>query len=290
MHNHTHSLSPRKAGNKAFVIGIALNLAFVVVEAVVGVINHSMSLLTDAGHNLSDVSSLFISLLAFRLARSKPTEEFTYGYKKTTVLAALINSVVLLMALGVIGYESIMRLLHPQSVAGDQIAWVAGLGIVINSVSAFLFFKNKEQDLNVKGAYLHLLADALVSLGVVAAGVVIHYTDWYWLDPITGLIIMVVILFSTWSLLKDSFKLSIDAVPEGITITEVKTAVEKINGVRDIYHIHVWPLSTTENALTAHLVVSDHLSSQQKKDVVKEVKLELTHHNIRHSTIEVDNI
>lgn len=274
--------------NNAFIAGLVLNLAFVIVEAVVGIINHSMSLLTDAGHNLSDVSSLFISLLAFKLARKKPTGEFTYGYKKTTVMAALINAVVLLMALGVIGYESVLRLIHPRVVAGNPIAWVAGVGIVINGLSAFLFFKNKEQDLNVKGAYLHLLADALVSLGVVVAGIAISYTGWYWLDPVTGLLIMIVILISTWSLLKDSFKLSIDAVPEGINIAEIRNDIKKIKGVIDFYHIHVWALSTTENALTAHLVADDDLSTEERTDLVKTVKHQLVHHNIQHSTVEIE--
>jgi cobalt-zinc-cadmium efflux system protein len=287
-HSHTHAVSAKQAGSSAFVTGIILNLAFVIVEAVVGLMNHSMSLLTDAGHNLSDVSSLFISLLAFKLARKKPTEDYTYGYKKTTILAALVNAVILLVALGVIGYESIMRLFEPVRIEGNKIAWVAGVGIVVNSISAYLFYKNKEQDLNIKGAYLHLLADALVSLGVVAAGIVIQFTDWYWLDPVTGLAIMVVILISTWSLLRDSFKMSIDAVPEGIDVNRIRAAVLSVKGVSAFHHIHIWPLSTTETALTAHLVAEKHLSFEEQTGLVKKVKHELEHHGIQHSTIELE--
>lgn len=287
-HNHAHNVSATQVQSKAFVVGIVLNVLFVLIEATVGIITESLSLLTDAGHNLSDVSSLFISMLAFRLAKRKASDEFTYGYKKTTVLAAFINSVILLVALGVIGYEAVLRLVHPRPVEGDQIAWVAGVGIVINSVSAYLFFKNKESDLNVKSAYLHLLADALVSVGVVAAGIVIQYTDWFWLDPVVGLVIMVIILFSTWGLLKDSFKMSIDAVPEGISISEIEETAKKISGVKEMYHIHVWPLSTTENALTAHVVTDERLNFEEQKELVKKLKHELLHHNIHHSTIEVE--
>jgi cobalt-zinc-cadmium efflux system protein len=287
-HNHSLPIAADQAGTKAFKTGIVLNMAFVIIEVFAGLITDSMSLLTDAGHNLSDVSSLFISFLAFKLAKKKATEKYTYGYKKTTVVAAFINAVILMIALGVIGYESVSRLLHPQFVKGNQIAWVAAIGIAVNGISAFLFFKDKERDLNVKGAYLHLLADALVSLGVVVAGVVISYTDWFWLDPVTGLVIIAVVVFSTGSLLKDSFNMSIDAVPEGVDIGSIKNKIKSIDGVIDFYHIHVWPLSTTENALTAHLVADDTLSFSDKTSLVKKVKHELIHCNIQHSTIELD--
>ena len=192
-HTHTHTVGFEAANKKAFLVGIALNMAFVVAEVVAGLFYNSVALLTDAGHNVSDVASLLLSLWAFRLAQKKSNKTFTYGYKKTTILAALANAVVLCIAIGMLGFESIVRLQHPAAVQGAAIAWVAALGIAINSISAFLFFKNKEHDLNVKSAYLHLLADALVSLGVVAGGKFMTYTQWYWLDPAIGLIIMVLI-------------------------------------------------------------------------------------------------
>jgi cobalt-zinc-cadmium efflux system protein len=187
---------------------------------------------------------------------------YTYGYKKTTVLAALVNAVVLLIAIGVLGYEAFTRLLKPQPVSGGVIAWVAALGIIINSVSAFLFFRQKHE-LNSKAAYLHLLADALVSLGVVIAGIIISYTHVYWLDPAIGLVIMVVILVGTWSLLRDSFKMTIDAVPTGIELDEIKKVIVGVQHVKHVHHVHVWSISTTENALTAHVVIDEQLSFEQ---------------------------
>jgi len=290
-HDHTHAHTPvvslTAANNKAFLIGIILNVAFVIAEVVAGLIYHSVSLLTDAGHNVSDVGSLLLSLWALRLAQKKSNKTYTYGYKKTTVLAALANGLILCIAVGILGFESFTRLQHPEAVQGSAIAWVAALGIVINTVSAFLFFKNKEKDLNVKSAYLHLLADALVSLGVVAGGIIIYYTKWYWIDPVIGLIIMVVILVSTWSLVKDSFKMAVDAVPAGIDLHSIIALMKKIPHVTDVRHVHIWPLSTTENALTAQIAVDDHLPFAGKVKVVHDMKHELEHHNIHHSTIEL---
>ncbi len=287
-HDHSHTVDIQSANKKAFVIGILLNVAFLVTEIVAGIINHSMALLTDAGHNAGDIASLLIALLAFNLAQKRSTKEFTYGYKKTTVLAAFVNAVILLFAIGVLGYESIIRLSHPEAVKGNIIAWVAALGIVINTVSAFLFFKGRKKDLNAKSAYLHLLSDALVSLGVVIAGIIISYTQWYWLDPVIGLVIMVVILIGTWSLLRDSFKMAVDAVPTGIELKSINMVIENMKSVIAVHHVHIWPLSTTENALTAHVVLNDQLSFTDKMKVVKEIKHELQHHNIHHSTIEIE--
>lgn len=284
-HNHNHDLE--QSNRKAFIAGICLNLAFVLAEIVAGLIYNSMALLTDAGHNASDVASLFLSLVAFWVAKKKSSAMFTYGFKKTTVLAALINAVILLIAIGILGFESVTRLFHPTKVQGGVIAWIAGLGIVINAISAWLFYKHKEHDLNAKSAYIHLLADAVVSLGVVVAGVVIYYTAWYWLDPVIGLVIMVVILISTWGLLRDSFKMTIDAVPSGIELDEIKNVILKIEDVERVEHVHVWPLSTTENALTAHVMLNDQLSFDEKLNVVEKIKHELFHHNIHHSTIEL---
>jgi len=285
-HSHSHAVEINKSNKKVFLIGIVLNMVFVLAEVIAGFIYNSMALLTDAGHNLSDVASLVISLVAFWMARKKSSAIYTYGYKKTTVLAALINAVVLLIAIGILGYEAFTRLLTPQPVEGNVIAWIAAFGIVVNSISAFLFFKQKHE-LNSKAAYLHLLADALVSLGVVIAGVVISYTHLYWLDPAIGLVIMVVILVSTWGLLRDSFKMTIDAVPVGIELEKIKALITSVPHVNHVHHVHVWSLSTTENALTAHVVIDEQLPFDQKLKVVENIKHELEHNNIHHSTIEI---
>ncbi|RYG51281.1 MAG: cation transporter, partial [Chitinophagaceae bacterium] len=203
------------------------------------------------------------------------------------VLAALANAVVLLVAVGILGYESFNRLVHPQNVEGGVVAWIAAIGILINAVSAMLFYRNRQKDLNIKSAYLHLLADALVSVGVVVAGIIITYTHWYWLDPAIGIAIMIVILISTWQLLKASFKMSIDAVPDGIELQEVKKIILAQQHVQAVSHVHVWPLSTTENALTAHVELSNELNFEEKLRVVEKIKHELEHHNIHHSTIEL---
>ena len=286
-HNHNHEVIPGDAGS-AFIIGISLNVLFIIVEVITGIINNSMSLLTDAGHNLSDVASLALSLIAFRLAKKKSTEKFTYGYKKTTVLAALFNAVFLLIAIGILGFESVHRLLNPETVKGNVIAWVAGAGIVINIITALMFFRNRHRDLNIKSAYLHMMSDALVSAGVVAGGILIVYTGWYWIDPVIGLIIMIVILIGTWSLLADSFRLSVDAVPPEINMNEIKQIIINKKNITDVHHIHIWALSTTENALTAHISLNDALSFNEKMDLVQNLKHELMHHKIHHSTIEIE--
>ena len=286
-HNHDHGINPADNGT-AFIVGISLNVLFVIVEVVAGIINNSMSLLTDAGHNLSDVASLVLSLIAFRLAKKKSTEKFTYGYKKTTVLAALFNAVFLLIAIGILGFESVHRLLNPETVKGEVIAWVAGAGIVINVITALMFFKNRHIDLNIKSAYLHMMSDALVSAGVVAGGILIVYTGWYWVDPVIGLVIMIVILMGTWSLLTDSFRLSADAVPPSIDMNQIKELISNQKNITDVHHIHIWALSTTENALTAHISLNDALSFDEKMNLVQNLKHELMHHKIHHSTIEIE--
>lgn len=265
--------------NKAFVIGITLNLLFVVVEAITGFITNSLALLSDAGHNLSDVVSL---------AKIKPTASYTYGYKKSTVLVTLVNAVILLIAIGGIGYEAVHRLLQPEPLQGSTVAIVATIGIVINSVTAYLFFKDQEKDLNIKGAYLHMVADALVSLAVVAGGVTIAFTNWYWVDSAMSLLVATVLLKSTWGLLKDSLRLTLDGVPKEIRIEEVKKIALGVSGVVDIHHIHIWPISTTENAMTAHLVVPYELSGNKEKNLRKELLHQLDHLNIHHVTLEVE--
>jgi cobalt-zinc-cadmium efflux system protein len=293
---HTHSHQGHAHGqvmelrsvNTAFVVGIILNLAFVVIEAVVGLVIHSLSLLSDAGHNLADVASLGLSLFAFRMMKVKSNTVYTYGYKKTTVLVALLNGGILLVSIGAILYESIHRLILPEPLPGKTISIVAAIGIVINAVTALLFFRNKESDLNIKGAFLHLLSDAVVSAALVVGGIIIIYTKWYWIDPMLGILVAVVIVFSTWSLLRDSLRLSLDAVPQGIDLRAVQAAIEKINGVKDFHHIHIWALSTTENALTGHVVLKREIGMEAQEKIKKEIKHELMHYNIQHVTLETE--
>lgn len=286
-HDHSQDLDLERI-NKALLIGIILNMLFVVVEATVGFWQNSLALLSDAGHNLSDVASLALALLAFRLTRVKPNPNFTYGYRKTTILVALLNAIILLAAIVVIGYESVQRLLHPRPLEGGVMALVAGVGIFINGFTAYLFIKEQHKDLNIKGAYLHMAADTLVSLGVVIAGLLMMWTHWYWLDPVISFVIIVVILISTWGLLSESLRLSLDAVPKEINIDEVKKAALDTKGVLDIHHIHVWAMSTTQNALTAHLVVSSQMSVTDSETIKEELRHKLMHLHIGHSTLELE--
>jgi cobalt-zinc-cadmium efflux system protein len=285
--HHHHPVDPKNV-NRAFIIGIALNFAFVVIEVVVGLFIHSLSLLSDAGHNLADVASLSLSLMAIGLLKVKPTEKYTYGYKKTTILVALFNAAVLLVSLGAIGYEAIQRLGHQERLPGNVIAVVAAIGIVINASTALLFMRNKDNDLNSRGAFLHLLSDAIVSAGLVVGGIIIFYTNLFWIDAALSLVIAIVILFSTWSLLKDSLRLSLDGVPEGIEIKTIREAVNRLDGVMDFHHIHVWAISTTENALTAHLVVARSSDMAVIENIKHKVKHALLHENIQHATLEIE--
>ncbi|WP_374363294.1 cation diffusion facilitator family transporter [Cloacibacterium sp.] len=291
-HDHGHShvpaldLNSKKLRN-AFYIGIFLNVVFVVIEAVVGWRQNSLALLSDAGHNLSDVVSLVLSLIAFKLMYSKATQSYTYGYKKVTVLVALFNALLLFAAVGGIIYEAIFRFYNPQPLQGKTMAIVAFVGIIINSVTAYFFMKDKDADLNVKGAYLHMAADALVSLGVVIAGVVIIFTNWFWLDAVMSIVIALVILYGTWSLFTQSLKLALDGVPEGVDFNKLKEEILGIDGVKDFKHLHIWALSTTENALTAHLKVEKSLSLDEIETLKDKVKYELEHFNVQHITLEI---
>ena len=283
-HQHSHTINAESL-NKAFIIGIVLNLAFVVIEFAAGFWFDSLALLSDAGHNLSDVVSLVLALLAFRLAKVKANERYTYGYKKSTILVSLLNAVILLVAVGAIVIESIHKLSNPAVVPGGAIAWVAGVGVLINAFTAFLFMKDKEKDLNVKGAYLHMAADALVSVGVLVAGIVISRTDWYIIDPIIGLIVAVVILISTWNLLHDSLRLTLDGVPTSIDSQKVVEAIRALPGVDDVHHIHIWAISTTENALTAHIVLKQPEGMQEVNHLIRH---RLEDFGIGHATLEFE--
>ncbi len=286
-HDHHHLFTPADV-NGAFITGIVLNSLFVVIEAIVGFSIHSLSLLSDAGHNLADVGSLALSLLAFRLMKIKANDKYTYGYRKTTILAALVNGVILLISIGAIAYAAVQRFSNPVALPGKTIAWVAGVGIVVNFITAYLFMKNQKHDLNVKGAYLHMLSDGLVSVGIMAGGLLIYFTGLDWIDPVLSIIIVIVILVGTWGLLKESLALTLDAVPKDIDINEIKTNAEKIDGILDLHHIHVWAMSTTENAMTAHMVVDCNESSDQITSIKDTLKHRLEHMNIRHITVETE--
>lgn len=284
-HDHSHLVTADNL-NKAFVIGITLNLIFVAVEFVAGLVLDSVALMSDAGHNLSDVVSLALSMMAFKLAKLRPTDKYTYGRKRSTILVSLVNACILLVAIGLIFYESIEKISNPQPIQGGAIAWVAGVGIVINAFTAWLFMRHRKKDLNVKGAYLHMVADTLVSVGVVISGVIISFTGFYILDPIIGIIIAVVILFSTWGLLRDSIRLSLDGVPMGIDGHKVHEAMEHADPrVKEVHHLHIWALSTTENALTAHVVVD---TMEETESVKHNIRHTLEHMGIGHSTLEFE--
>jgi cobalt-zinc-cadmium efflux system protein len=254
-HDHSaHAHAPASFGT-AFAIGIALNLGFVVIEALYGLMSNSVSLLADAGHNLSDVLGLGVAWLATVLARRAPTARFTYGMRGSSILAALFNAVFLLVTVGGLSWEAIRRLGAPEPVAGKTMMAVAAIGILVNGVTAWLFASGRKDDINLKGAFLHMASDALVSVGVVAAGLLILLTGWLWIDPIVSLVINGVIVWGTWGLLRDSVGMSMAAVPAQIDPAAVRTFLSARTGVVDVHDLHIWPMSTTENALTCHLVM-----------------------------------
>ncbi len=256
-HDHSgHSHAPASFG-RAFAIGIVLNTGFVVVEATFGILSGSLALVADAGHNLSDVLGLVLAWGASVLVRRLPTARRTYGLRRTSILAALFNAVFLLVAIGIIAWEALGRFRHPEPVAGGTVIWVALVGIVINTATALLFMAGRKDDLNIRGAFLHMAADAGVSLGVVLAGIAILLTGWQWLDPVVSLLIVVVILLGTWGLLRDSVNLALDAVPENIDMDAVTAYLVALPGVTEVHDLHIWAMSTTETALTAHLVIPD---------------------------------
>ena len=286
-HHHHHHSAPSQSLNGIFILSIILNGLFVLIEAGVGLWQDSLSLLSDAGHNLSDVFSLVLVLIAFRLAKVQRNERFTYGYRKSTVLISLLNAVILLVAVGAIVIESIHKFSEPTDVNGVAVSWTAGVGIVINGVTALLLMRGQKNDLNVRGAFLHMAADTLVSVGVVISGIVIAYTGWTIIDPIVSLIIAAVILFSTWELLSDSLRLAVDGIPDGVDLQEIEQLLTEDEHVKDAHHIHVWAISTTETALTAHVVVDDLACWPQ---ISERLKHELSEHGISHATLEPETL
>ena len=282
-HHHHHHSAPSQSLNGIFILSIILNGLFVLIEAGVGLWQNSLSLLSDAGHNLSDVFSLLLVLIAFRLAKVQRNDRFTYGYRKSTILISLLNAVILLVAVGAIVIESIHKFNEPVEVNGIAVSWTAGVGILINGATALLLMRGQKSDLNVRGAFLHMAADTLVSIGVVISGIVIHYTGWTIVDPIVSLIIAAVILISTWELLSDSLRLAVDGTPEGVDLQEIEQMLSEEEHVESTHHIHVWAISTTETALTAHVVVDD---LTHWPEVTERLKHKLAEHDITHATLE----
>ncbi|SCW85558.1 cation diffusion facilitator family transporter [Mucilaginibacter sp. NFR10] len=284
--HHHHDHAPKLDHlNSAFIWGIVLNSVFVVVEAITGFVTHSLSLLTDAGHNLSDVASLALALLAFKLTKVSANSKYTYGYKRSTIIVSFFNAVILFAAVGFIIYEAITRFMNPEIVSGGTMAWVAFIGIGINAFTAWLFVKDKDTDLNIKGAYLHMAVDAIVSFGVVISGIIIYFTKLYWIDSAVSLIIGFVILRGTWSLLTASLRLEMDGVPAEMELDKIKAELKKAKGVVDVHHMHVWALSTTENALTAHLVIKPEAMADFD-NIKHDLRHRLEHLDISHSTFE----
>jgi cobalt-zinc-cadmium efflux system protein len=283
--HHGHSHSPPNY-NRAFLVGTILNVGFIVVEAAFSFLTNSLALLADAGHNLSDVLGLLLAWLATWLVRRRPTQRYTYGFRRSSILAALFNVCFLLVAMGAIAWKAIQRLSNLAPVSGSTIIGVAFVGIVINGITALMFMSGREKDLNIKGAFLHMAADALVSLGVVLAGIAILATGWLWFDPVVSLIIVVVIVAGSWGLLRESMNLALDAVPGGIEPQAVRTYLAELPGVVEVHDLHIWAMSTTETALTAHLVM---LTGNPGDAFLCRISMEL-HENfgIEHTTIQVE--
>ena len=284
-HGRTHAHAPASFG-KAFAVGIALNLGFVVIEAVYGLLGNSVSLLADAGHNLSDVLGLGVAWLGSVLARRAPTARFTYGLRGSSILAALFNAVFLLVTVGGLSWEALRRLGSPELAAGKTMMAVAAIGIVVNGVTAWLFASGRKDDINLHGAFLHMASDALVSVGVVAAGLLILLTHWLWIDPAVSLAINAVIVWGTWGLLRDSVEMSMAAVPAQIDPAAVRNFLAARAGVIDVHDLHIWPMSTTESALTCHLVMPDgHPGDAFLNQLCSDLA---EHFKINHTTVQIE--
>ena len=282
-HDHNHQISNY---NRAFAIGVMLNVIFVAIEAGYGVAAGSLALIADAGHNLTDVLSLLLAWGAALLATKPATEKRTYGFRKVTIMASLASAILLLVALGGITWEAIGRFFDPKPVEGMTVIAVAAIGVVINTITALLFVSGQKHDLNIRGAFLHMAADAGVSFGVVVAGIIIMVTGWLLIDPLISLLIVAVILVGTWSLLRDSMNLAIDSVPKGIDIAGIKRYLTSLENVCQIHDLHVWPLSTTEVALSVHLIIVD---DSLNNDFLPELQQQLhDRFSIEHSTIQIE--
>ena len=281
-----HDHAPKNFG-KAFAIGTALNFGFVILEVVFGIYAHSLALVADAGHNMGDVLGLLLAWGASILARTAPTQRRTYGLRSSSILAALFNAIFLLISVGAIAWEAIRRFGDPTDVAGQTVIWVAAVGIAINTATALMFMSGRRGDLNIRGAFMHMAADAGVSAGVVVAGFAILLTGYHWIDPVVSLAIAAVIIWGTWGLLRDSVNLALHAVPEGISLARVKEYLAGLPHVTAVHDLHVWPMSTTETALTAHLVRTvDRCDSPLLEKCCEELhdKFEIHHATIQFET------
>jgi cobalt-zinc-cadmium efflux system protein len=284
-HGHGHVHLPATFG-KAFAIGIVLNTAFVAAEVIFGLKANSLALLADAGHNASDVLGLFLAAGAFMLSRRKASDRFTYGLQSSTIIAALANAMLLLLVVGGIGWEALQRLARPEAAAGYIVMAVAAAGVAVNGFTAWLFMAGRKTDLNVRGAYLHMAADAVISLGVVISGFLMLQTGWLWLDPLVSLVISLAIILSTFALLKDSLGLALHAVPESVDLPAVRTYLAGLDGVKEVHDLHIWAMSTTETALSAHLLIpGGHPGDQFIIEIVE--KLDHDFH-IGHATIQIE--
>lgn len=284
-HGHGHTHAPASFG-RAFAIGIALNTGFVAVEVIYGVLSGSMALVADAGHNLSDVLGLVMAWAASMLAKRPPSARFTYGLRSSSILAAMGNAALLFVALGAITVETIRRLFDPQPVEGGTVIVVAAIGITINTITALMFMRGRKHDINIRGAFLHMAADAAVSAGVVATGFIITLTGLQWIDPVTSLVIVAIIAYGTWGLLKDSLKMGLHGVPTGIDERKVRTFLCSQPGVVAVHDLHIWPISTTETALTAHLVIP---AGHPGDPFLHELAHELEHDfGIGHATLQIE--
>lgn len=286
-HGHHHHHAPGEF-NRAFAIGVLLNTVYIAIEAASGFYYGSLALLADAGHNFSDVLGLLLAWGAHYLSGLKPTERRTYGWGSSSILASLLNAILLLIAMGGIGWESIRRLLNPSavSVPGAAIMVVAGVGVVINTATAMMFLRGSKKDLNIRGAYLHMAADAAVSLGVVLGGLLIMQFGWNWIDPVLSLLIVAVIVAGTWGLFRDSANLALAAVPAGIDPSEVREFLIAQPGVETLHDLHIWAMSTTENAMTAHLVCDE---SPRDDHFLSEIAVQLRQRfDIHHTTIQIE--
>lgn len=286
-HHHHHGPSTAPSASPAFALAVALNLGFVIAEVAAGLISGSIALIADAGHNLSDVLSLILAWVATVLAARPASDRYTYGLKSASILAAIANAALLWAAIGAILLETVRRLAEPAPVGGSMMIVVAAAGIVVNGASALLFARGSKTDLNLRAAFVHLLADAAVSAGVVVAGLLIAWTGRAWIDPAASLLVTAVIGWSSWGLLKDSLRLGMLGVPAGIELADVRAYLESLSGVTRVHDLHVWPMSTTESALTAHLVLP---GARPGDDFLHEVAHELEHRfGIGHATLQIEN-